>query len=197
MQQSTTEHPEAIAWAMQAWDWIGGEIVNFGIRWVAIVAIGIAVSLFVRRSIRKDTDMILDYLGIDRSMRHGIKPRKVLSWLKPSAKPPATRTWIDRKEALALIRESSVVMRKSPRRKQRAKTVLDQLTVNLTPLTQVTKPSGEFTYQNKYEHEVSTGLLDTIISSHPDAEQNGKYSREIIVFELCQMALQAALVAND
>ena len=181
---------------MQAWNWLGKEFVEFGVRWVVFLAIGVGVTLIFKSKMRKDLDLVMDHLGIDQKTRKAIKPRKVLSWLRPTAKPPVTKTWIDRQSAIALIMESSIVLEKSPRRKEKAKTILEQVRKNLAPFDQIAVPSGESAYMDKYEKEVSTGLLDAVILKHPHAKQGDKYSREIIIFELCQMALQSALASN-
>ena len=98
-------------------------------------------------------------------------------------------TQIARKQAIDLIKRSSVVQEKSPRRKRKAVTVYDKIYRQLDIL-QTVEPSGEASYMNAYESEVSTGLLNAITSKHPNAVWNDKYSKEIITFELCQMAMQ-------
>lgn len=190
MQQTEVEYAEAVSWAMQAWGWLGEEVVEFGLRWIVFLAIGVVVTLIFRSKLRADLDQVIEHLGMGQA-HTGIRSKKILSWLKPTAKPPVTRTWIDRKNALKLIKNSSVVLEKSPRRKEQAKNVFDMLAEQVASHTVI--QSGEDTYRDQFEIEVSIGLLDVIISKHPHAKQSEKYSREIIAFELCQMALNSAL----
>ena len=112
MQQISAKHIEAIhSWAIQAWNWFGEELAEFGVRWLVFCAVGVVMTVIFRSRLRKDLDRVIEHLGIDQT-HSGIKPRKILNWLKPTAKPPATKAWIKRQEALALIKKSSVVMEK-------------------------------------------------------------------------------------
>lgn len=177
-----------------AWDWIGAEIYNFGIRWILFITLGVVVALIFRTKNRRELDAIKAYLGIEHVSK-GIRPKALLRWLKPAAKPPKTKTWIDKNEALSLARNSSIVLKKSPSRKKAAKTAFDKMfeQIELAAVMKTVEPSGEIMYKNKFENEVSAALLDNIISKYPHAERNGKYSKEIIAFELCQITLKSAL----
>ena len=183
-------------WFQAIWNWVGAEIFNFGIRWVVAVSLAATAGYFFSRvwrsQLRRDIDAVMSHIGLEPSGKKEAK--KLVSWMRASAPTPKTKTWINRKDALVLIGKSSIAMRNSPRRKKPAKTAFQKMLEQSTsgPLTRVVEPSGEDIYNSKLEREVTTGLLYQIIKKHPEAEKGDKYSQEIIVFELCQMAVKSS-----
>ena len=104
-------------------------------------------------------------------------------------KVPQTRNWIGRDEALKIIRNSAAVMKNSPRRKIPKPTIHDAL--RETALSGMSfGPSGEEAYQSTKEREAAAGILYQVLSKYPGAKKGDKYSKEIIMFALQQMALE-------
>ena len=140
----------------------------------------------------KTSTALWEHIGVESKSKIGLI-EKVFTKKKHIIHPPPTKTWINRKDTLALIGRSSIALRNSPRRKKPAKTAIQKMLEQSTSgllVTQIAEPSGEDIYTSKLEGEVATGLLYQIIKKHPDAKKGDKYSQEIIVFELCQMALK-------
>ena len=105
--------------------------------------------------------------------------------VKSFIKVPATNSWKTKNEILKIIKKSSVVQNKSPRRNQPARTIQDDLMSSL-----ITGPSGEIQYMHQYEKDASIGILQKIVGKHPSAKNGDKFSIEIIEFELSQMVLE-------
>ena len=103
---------------------------------------------------------------------------------KQFVKIPATKTWISKREALNIIRNSAVVMKNSPRRKQKAQTVIDAISESAFSNIKVA-PSGEEIYQNMYERDAAKGFLYRIEAGDlPVKRTDNKYSKEIIEYVL-------------
>lgn len=102
---------------------------------------------------------------------------------KQFVKIPVTKTWISKREALNIIRNSAVVMKNSPRRKKKAKTVFDAISENNFPNIKVS-PSGEEIYQNTYERDAAKGFLYRIEAGDLPVKRTNKYSKEIIEYVL-------------